>query len=191
MRERDLPEAFVKILPAIVNHFEKTDLTDVNSLIRWLRKSTTRRSTNTMSKGVGIQLKESGDLVRVPIFLFVEPEQEFLRPGLDRWRAYQAEDVEKSQREEAERREKNAVQHRLERINESSCTNSGGSLAAWHAGGGHWRYRVMASWPCPTKRLRPSHDGYRTRRDSLTAEKQALARYPGARVTAVRKYAGY
>ncbi len=71
----------MKILPAIVNHFEKTELADVNSLIRWLEKNNKKQHKYHV-EGVGIQL-ESGDLVRVPIFLFVEPEQEFLRPGLD------------------------------------------------------------------------------------------------------------
>ncbi len=80
-KEQELPELFVRILPAIVNKFEGTDLADPNALNRWLKESGKGQHKYHV-EGVYLRLA-SGVEVKIPIFLFGKAEQEFLSPGLD------------------------------------------------------------------------------------------------------------
>ncbi len=188
--ERDLPELFRKILPAIVNHFEKADIVDHNSLVNWLNK---QGKTQHKYHVEGVQLRlASGVDLRIPIFLFGDQEQYFLMPGLERWRALQAEKLEANNKAQLERREQvmmeasarafqanQAIQARAQVMQLELLAVATGAVELWEVG-------LLPNTPYghPFTVIVPA-------RNSLTAEQQALQRYPGTRVAATRKFAGY
>ncbi len=189
-KERELTELFLRILPAIVNNFEGTDLADTKALNHWLKEN--RKSEHKYHvEGVYLKLA-SGVTVAVPTFLFGTAEQEFLNPGLERWRAIQTEKLESQHKAELERKEammmeasarayqaNQAIQTRAQILQLEMLAVSAGVTELWEVA-------LIPNVPYghPFSVIVPA-------RDSGTAEQLAIQRYPAARIAAIRKFAGY
>ncbi len=189
-KENELPELFLRVLPAIVNHFERTDLADLRALNNWLTKEG-KGEHKYHVEGVHMQLA-SGVNVKIPIFLFGSVEQEFLKPGLERWVAMQSEKMEYEQKAELERREAMmmAASARAYQANQAAQTQAQimqlELLAVATGATELWEVALL-----PTMAYGRPFTVIVPARNSLAAEQQALQRYPGTRVGATRKFAGY
>ncbi len=189
-KEKDLPEMFVKVLPAIVNHFEKANITDNESLNAWLAKQGKAQHKYHVD-GVLLTLA-SGVEVKVPIFLFGSKEQEFLSPGLDRWRAIQDEKLESEKKAELERRERMMMEAsaRAYQANQAIQTKAQliqlELLAVASGATDLWEVELI-----PTARSGYPFTVVVPARNSGAAQQAALQKYPGTRVGPTRKFAGY
>jgi hypothetical protein len=79
------PDLQQKMLPKIVNHFEKANIETTNDLERWLIPIKGEARTYTV-EGVILEL-ENGDEYGVPFFFFSEDDLRVLEPGWQRWLA--------------------------------------------------------------------------------------------------------
>ncbi len=189
-KEQELPELFLRVLPAIVNKFEGTDLADPPALNRWL-KDAGKGQHKYHVEGVHLHLASGVD-VKVPIFLFGKTEQEFLKPGLERWRAIQSEKLEEQQKLDLERREamlmeasarayqaNQAMQTRAQLLQLEMLAVATGATELWEVA-----LIPNTAYGHPFSVVVPA-------RSSAVAEQMALQKYPGASLGATRKFAGY
>jgi hypothetical protein len=79
------PDLQQKMLPKIVNHFEKTDFDTENELERWIITLKGEPRTYTV-EGVILEL-ENGDEYGVPFFFFSDQDLRILDPGWQQWLA--------------------------------------------------------------------------------------------------------
>jgi SLA1 homology domain 1, SHD1 len=83
----NLPEIYQRMIPKIVNFFEKFTPVDRQGLEAWLvRQKGQPRTFNC--EGVLFEL-ENGDRYAVPFFFFSDEDQNFLKPGWEKWAASQ------------------------------------------------------------------------------------------------------
>ncbi len=189
-KEKDLPEMFVKILPAIVNHFEKANITDHESLTAWLTKQGKSQHEYHVD-GVLLTLA-SGVEVKVPIFLFSSKEKDFLSPGLERWRAIQDEKLESEKKAELERHELMMMEAsaRAYQANQAMQTKAQllqlEMLAIASGAAELWEVELF-----PTARSGYPFSVVVPARNSGAAQQAALQKYPGTRAGASRRFAGY
>lgn len=95
----NLPTVYQKMVPKIVNYFEKTMIENETELNEWLAKRKGKPAEYTL-EGVMLAL-DNGDLYGVPFFFFSEDDLKVLKPGWDRWVAAE-EDREKKDQHDME-----------------------------------------------------------------------------------------
>ena len=81
----NLPEVYQKMLPKLVEHFEKITIDDKAGFKAWVMKLRGEPRTFTC-EGVMLEL-ENGDEYGVPFFFFSESDLKLLQPGWERWSA--------------------------------------------------------------------------------------------------------
>lgn len=97
----NLPPVYQKMVPKVINHFENTELEDLDDVKSWLLKLK-GKPANYHIEGVTLQL-DNGDLYAVPFFFFQPSDQEVLREGFKRWQeATTKEDDDSKQQESAQ-----------------------------------------------------------------------------------------
>jgi SLA1 homology domain 1, SHD1 len=79
----NLPEIYQRMIPKIVNFFDKFTPVDRQGLEAWaVRQKGQPRTFNC--EGVMFEL-ENGDRYAVPFFFFSDEDQNFLKPGWEKW----------------------------------------------------------------------------------------------------------
>jgi hypothetical protein len=91
----NLPEIYQRMLPKIVEHFEKTEIEDARELDSWVMGLRGKPRMFTC-EGVILEL-ENGDEYAVPFFLFSEDDLRVLRPGSERGLAGGADPADQEQ----------------------------------------------------------------------------------------------
>jgi hypothetical protein len=86
----NLPEFYQRLLPQVVDHFEKLDSADRRGLDAWVLRQRGQPRTFHL-KGIVFET-DSGDEYAVPFFLLSDRDQGLLGAGFDRWLASQHRD---------------------------------------------------------------------------------------------------
>jgi hypothetical protein len=91
----NLPEVYQKMLPKIIENFEKIKLDDKRALDAWAAKLQGDSATFTC-EGVLLEL-DNGDAYGIPFFFFSDADQRILKPGWDRWVAADKDQAKRKQ----------------------------------------------------------------------------------------------
>jgi hypothetical protein len=175
----NLPETYQRMIPKIVNFFEKINMVDRQGLEDWLvRQKGQPRTFNC--EGVLFEL-EDGDRYGIPFFFFSEADQNVLKPGWERWVA--AQDDYPKQDESAFDLKSLAAAYQRDQQANRQIAQTQLLLQAVEAG-------VTSLWEVM---LYPGAGGGQTLsvvvpgRDSRDATNNALARNPGYTAGPVRR----
>jgi hypothetical protein len=175
----NLPEIYQRMVPKIVNFFEKINPPDRNGLEAWaVRQKGQPRTFNC--EGVLFEL-ENGDRYGVPFFFFSDADQNVLKPGWEHWVASQDDYAKQDESAFDLKSLASAYQHD-QKINQQIATTQL-QMQAVEAG-------VTSLWEVM---LYPSGRGGQMLnvvvygRDSRDATNNALARNPGFTAGPVRR----
>ena len=93
----NLPEIYRRMVPKIVEYFEKTEFKDEKEFKTWVRRKGKGFVKYTVD-GVMLEL-ENGDLYGMPFFFFADEDRKALQPGWEEWLKADEEDKAEKQRE--------------------------------------------------------------------------------------------
>jgi SLA1 homology domain 1, SHD1 len=175
----NLPEIYQRMIPKIVNFFEKINPVDRQGLEDWLVRQKGQPRTFAC-EGVLFEL-ENGDRYGVPFFFFSEADQKVLKPGWERWVATE-DDYPKQDESAFDLRSLAAAYQRDQQANQQIAKMQL-QMQAVEAG-------VTSLWDVM---LYPANGGGQMLnvvvygRDSREATNNALARNPGYTAGPVRR----
>ena len=168
----NLPEVYQKMLPKIVEHFEKTQIDDKRAFDAWVMKLRGEPRTFTC-EGVLLEL-ENGDEYGVPFFFFSKDDLKVLQPGWERWLA--AEKDRAKQEQESFLLQSQAQAYQQDRMANQQVAMMQLQMQGYQAGlVDLWEVQLVpkpgvASFPLSV--IVPA-------RDSRSAVNEALCRNPG------------
>ena len=176
---KNLPEMYQKLVPLIINHFEKQKIADEKQLGKWLGKQQGNGKAFTV-EGVLIETY-TGDLYGIPFFVFKEDDQAILKPGWEDW--LESEENAKYQAELGLRLQAQAIAKQQKEFEARQIARLHLQTAAYDAG-------IFDLWE--VSMVSPNGQGYPIRvvvpaRNSKQAGDVASASYPGYRVIALAK----
>lgn len=176
----NLPQAYQKIAPQIVAHFEDKPINDEKSLKAWLTHRKGQPATYRC-EGVVLELP-SGDEYAIPFFLLNEDDLQVLKPGWEEWLAahndYQSQaDLSNDLRAlAAARHQDQQVNQQIAKLQLMMQATSAGVTDLWEV----TLYPARGTQGSPLWVVVPG-------RDSRQAANAALAKNPGYIAGATRK----
>ena len=175
-----LPGIYRRIVPEVVNHFERTELTE-KSLANWVKELKGARKSYEC-EGVLAEL-ENGDHYAFPFFLLSKVDAAALRPGYEEWVA--AKDNEKLKEEYSMRVRATAIAEQKKDLQKQEFAKLHLLLLGVDVGlTDLWEVSLLP----PNGRGIPRYVVV-PGRNSREARNAALAKFPGYRVGAARTVA--
>jgi hypothetical protein len=187
----NLPEVYQKMIPHIVEYFEKTKFEDKRQFNSWIEKQKTNIKSYAC-EGVMIEFP-NGDEYAVPLFFLSDKAIEVLKPSYDKWQADLAAKKDEEQAYEQQRQHDLYLQsqaaamqqHQQEMLQVARLqllmnSVSAGVTDLWEV----YLYPPIGSNAFPISVVVPG-------RSSDQASIVAMQNNPGYRVGPVRKIAGF
>jgi hypothetical protein len=185
-----LPEFYRRMIPRVVEHFEKIKIEDEKAFIDWVLQL---KGAQTTFKCEGVLLElPTGDEYAVPFFLFTDKDLRTLQPGWEKWQATNA--MAEAERAEQQRQDSlylqsqaSAYQQQMQQEESMQIARLQLQLTAVAAGAIElWEVYL---YPGPGVMAYPtSVVVYATNSD--IAARTAMANNPGYVVGPIRKIAG-
>jgi len=178
------PELYQVICRRVVAHLGKTTIETNHDIEKWLQEKGNQPQTFQLD-GVLLEM-ENGDEYGVPFFLFSDADQEFLRPGWERWlKAYQDDQAKNKERflleaharaYDLERQQEKLQKQQIQHLQLTLLETMTGVVALWEVAlyppNGNLNYPVTIVVPA---------------RDSITAQQIAIQQYPGFTLGSARR----
>ena len=165
----NLPEIYRRMVPKIVEYFEKIEFKDEKDFKNWVRRKSKGYAKYTV-EGVMLEL-ENGDLYGMPFFFFSDADLKALQPGWEEWN--KADEDKKAEKQRELELRAQAIQSRRDRQAAVNMSRLQLQLQAYDAGL-YDLWRVYLVYP-NGRRISVVVPG----RSSAEAMQAASQKYPG------------